>query len=62
MSVPSEIGARIQIANSFDLRRELEARGFWPETITPKHCIMRRDYAEGVLETAQHSSPRGPRP
>jgi hypothetical protein len=52
MSVPNEIGTRIQIANNHDLRRELEARGFWPETITPLYCIMRRDYADGILKTA----------
>jgi hypothetical protein len=52
MSIPKEIGSCIQIANNYDLRREFEARGFWPETITPQHCIMRRDYADGVLETA----------
>jgi hypothetical protein len=52
MSVPNEIGSRITIANNYDLRREFEARGFWPETVTQRYCIMRRDYADVVLETA----------
>jgi hypothetical protein len=52
MAVPKEIGARIKIANNYDLRLELEARGFWPETITTQYCIMRRDYADDVLRTA----------
>jgi hypothetical protein len=52
MFVPKDIGSYITIANNYDLRRELEARGFWPETVTPQSCIMRRDYADIVLETA----------
>jgi hypothetical protein len=50
MSVPKEIGSRIRIPNN--KRGEFEARGFWPEMITPQYCIMRRDYADGVLKTA----------
>lgn len=42
----------VQIENNYDLRRELEAQGFWPEKITPQYCTMRRDYADGVLKTS----------
>lgn len=52
MSVPKEIGSLVRILNDYVTRRELEARGFWPEEITPQHCIMRRDYADGVLKAA----------
>jgi len=52
MSIPKETGSRIPIANNNDLRWELEAQGFWPEEITPQYCIMRRDYADGVLKAA----------
>jgi hypothetical protein len=49
---PKGVGSRIPIANNYDLRRKLEARGLRPETVTPQYCIMRRDYADGVLKTA----------
>jgi hypothetical protein len=50
--IPKAIGSLIQIPNDVDSRREVEARGFWPQTVTPQYCIMRRDYSDGVLKTS----------
>ena len=56
LKLPKEIGSRIQISNNDDLRWDVEARGFFPEAITPQYCIMRRDYSDGVLSTAIQDS------
>jgi hypothetical protein len=50
MELPSRVGARIAIAgHDRALKAEVEARGFWPEYISPQIIVMRRDYPEGLL-------------
>ena len=50
MDLPTRIGARVAIpANGLDLKRQIEARGFWPESSDGRHVVMRRDFSDGVL-------------
>ena len=57
MELPSQVGARITIpGHDRELRREIEAHGFWPESASPQAVVMRRDYPEGML--AVHRRPR----
>lgn len=50
MQVPAEIGSKLEIpAHRFDWKDKLEARGFWPEAVSPRTIVMRRDYPDGVL-------------
>jgi len=51
-NLPKEIGSHIEIeAWNNELRREVEARGFFIETGTPQTCVMRRDFPDGYLKT-----------
>lgn len=50
LTLPQKIGSRVRIPNDYDWRRNVEARGFFPEMVTPQYCIMRRDYSDGVLK------------
>jgi hypothetical protein len=50
--VPTEIGARVMIASADDaLRVYLEGRGFLTIEGTGSAYLMRRDFADGALET-----------
>jgi hypothetical protein len=52
MNLPKEIGARKEILRCDDAkRREFEGQGFWIEKATPRGYVVRRDYADGCLET-----------
>jgi hypothetical protein len=54
LNLPQEIGARLRIEGCNDgQKRELEARGFHCEVITPQYLIFRRDYADGALKTTR---------
>jgi hypothetical protein len=51
-NLPKEIGSLIQIpAWDNDLRREVEARGFFVQSGTLQTYVMRRDFPDGYLKT-----------
>jgi hypothetical protein len=51
-NLPKEIGSHIEIpAWDNELRRKVEARGFFIETGTLQICVMRRDFPDGYLKT-----------
>jgi hypothetical protein len=52
-NLPKEIGSYIEIAAlDNELRRKVEARGFFIETGTLQTYVMRRDFPDGYLKTA----------
>jgi len=51
-NLPKEIGSHIEIAAlDNELRRKVEARGFFIETGTLQTYVMRRDFPDGYLKT-----------
>jgi hypothetical protein len=51
-NLPKEIGSHIQIRTwDNELRREVEARGFFIEAGTLQTYVMRRDFHDGYLKT-----------
>jgi hypothetical protein len=57
MDLPKEIGARKEIPRCDDASRsDFEGRGFFIEKATPRHYVIRRDYADGALKTNRPES------
>jgi hypothetical protein len=58
MALPPDVGDRITIpGHDAELRREVEAHGFWPEIASPQSIVMRRDYPEGILRVPARPYP-----
>jgi len=52
INLPKEIGSHIQIsACDNELRREVEARGFFIQEGSLQTSVMRRDFHDGHLKT-----------
>lgn len=54
LNLPQAIGARIQVSNAawmnnHELRREIEGRGFWTETVSATTVTLRRDFSDDYL-------------
>lgn len=48
--LPQPIGSRIEIpSGDYDLKRIIEAYGFWPENDDRRTLIMRRDFSDTGL-------------
>jgi hypothetical protein len=63
MDLPQAVGSRILIPrHDYDLKRKVEARGFWPERGSPRHFVMRRDMPDGMLATVPARLRAGERP
>jgi hypothetical protein len=54
LNLPQKVDDRLRIEGCNDRqKRELEARGFHCEVVTPQYLIFRRDYPDGALKTTR---------